>query len=213
VTIHDLVAPISRYFRKKRMTQFATLFAPTAHDSIIDVGGYPATWALIEARPSVVMVNLEDEHWRDGSLEKVRGDGRKLTYPDRSFDIAFSNSVIEHVGTWEDQRDFADEIRRVGTRYYVQTPNRRFPLEMHVLAPFVQHLPPALAKRLIRWITPWGWMHRPTPEYVDEFVDHLRLLTVDEMRELFPDAVILRERVFGITKSIIAVRLEPKGAP
>jgi hypothetical protein len=194
------------------MKQFVALFTPTEHDSIIDVGGYPMTWALIETRPSILMVNLEDEHWKDGPLEKVRGDGRKLPYPDRSFDIAFSNSVIEHVGTWEDQRAFAEEIRRVGARYYVQTPNRWFPFEMHVLAPFVQHLPPAWAKRLLRWITPWGWMHRPTPEYVDAFVDHLRLLSVGEMRELFPDAVILRERVCGITKSIIAVRLDaPKG--
>jgi hypothetical protein len=188
------------------MSQFVALFRPTTADRIIDVGGYPATWLLLESKPSVLMVNLEDEHWKDGRLEKVRGDGRRLGYPDHSFDIAFSNSVIEHVGSWEDQRALAGELRRVARRYYVQTPNRHFPIETHVVAPFVQYLPPALAKRALRWITPWGWIHRPTPEYVAGFVDQTRLLTEAEMRELFPDATIILERVLGMTKSIIAVR-------
>jgi 2-polyprenyl-3-methyl-5-hydroxy-6-metoxy-1,4-benzoquinol methylase len=59
----------------------------------------------------------------------------------RSFDIVFSNSVIEHVGDAESQQQFAHEIARVGRAYWVQTPNRRFPVEPHLLTPFLHFLP------------------------------------------------------------------------
>lgn len=199
--IFALAAPL----RRKRMALFQQMFAPGCGTRILDVGGYPATWASVRG-PSVVMVNLEAEDWSDGRLSKVQGDGRALAYPDNSFDVAFSNSVVEHVGTWEDQHAFAREIRRVAPAYYVQTPYRHFPVEVHTLTPFVQYLPPKWQKRLFRWVTLWGWLARPTPDYLEGFVDHLKLLDERQFRELFPDATIHRERVFGLTKSLIACR-------
>jgi hypothetical protein len=44
---------------------------------------------------------------------------------------------------------------------------------------------------------------------VEAFLDEVRLLTLDEMRVLFPDCTILRERFLGWTKSYIAVRTNP----
>jgi Methyltransferase domain len=61
------------------------------------------------------------------------GDGCKLNIPDESYDIAHSNSVIEHVGSWERQKQFASEIRRVGKSFWVQTPAREFFIEPHYL--------------------------------------------------------------------------------
>lgn len=192
--------------RRRRMALFSKAFRPTSKTRIIDVGGYEGNWLLISETPSVLLVNLEDERWTKGRFEKVQGDARALAYEDNSFDIAFSNSVIEHVGTWEDQQAFAREIRRAAPSYYVQTPYRHFPVEVHTLTPFVQYLPPAWAKRLLRWVTVWGWITRPTPSYVADFVDHTRLLTMRDMRALFPDARIVRERFLGLTKSLIAIR-------
>jgi hypothetical protein len=70
-------------------------------------------------------------------------------YRDKEFDIAFSNSVIEHVGNDLRIRQMADEVRRVG-RNYLQTPNYYFPLEPHFFFPFFHR---ALSHRgLIRFV-------------------------------------------------------------
>lgn len=176
---------------------------------MLDVGGYPWTWTHAEGCWPVTCLNIDTADTslgRRGRFECVRGDGRDLPYPAGAFDVVYSNSVIEHVGSWEDQRRFAAEIRRVGRRVWVQTPNRRFPVEPHLVAPFVHFLPRRLQHVLARWATPWGWENRPTAEQAREFVDSIRLLTFREMQGLFPDCTILRERFLGMTKSFIAVR-------
>ena len=102
---------------------------------------------------------------------------------------------------------FADEIKRVAPRYFVQTPNRHFPIEQHVLMPFFQYVPKPLARKALRRFTVRGWIEKPSQGRIDNFVDNTRLLTVAEMKELFPDADIVRERVCGLIKSVIAIKL------
>ena len=96
----------------------------------------------------------------------------------------------------------------MGKGYYVQTPNRWFPVEPHYLAPFIHFLPKSRHKGLIRNWSFWGWLNRPSVQEAEQFADGIHLLTRADMRSLFPDAVILRERTLGLTKSLIAVRLQ-----
>jgi SAM-dependent methyltransferase len=144
-------------------------------------------------------------------LEHVHGDGCHLPFADKAFDIVFSNSVIEHVGGPEAQARFAREIIRAGRGYWVQTPNRYFPVETHLLTPFVHLLPRTWRAFIVRRFTVWQWIHRPDPEakryYIEHFVSDIRLLSAVEIQHLFPDAVILRERFLGFTKSLVAYRL------
>ena len=164
------------------------------------------TRELEGAAPSAPEIMAHGSGARPGVPRRVRGDARDLPFADGAFDVAFSNSVIEHVGAWEDQCRFAAEIRRVAPRLWVQTPNRWFPVEPHFVAPMVHFLPRRAQPVVARWATPWGWENRPTAEQARAFVGSIRLLTFREMRELFPDCEILRERWMGMTKSFIAVR-------
>jgi len=188
------------------MRKFEEEFFLTEETSIIDVGGTERNWHLIAASPSVLMVNIVGETYTHGRFTAAHGDATALAYPDGSFDIAYSNSVVEHLGNFENQERFAREIRRLAPRYYVQTPNKWFIAEPHFLCLFIHWLPKPAYRKLLRWLSLWGWIERPSQAAIDHEVDEIRLLTYAEMQALFPEARITRERVFGLTKSLIAVR-------
>ncbi|HZI33771.1 MAG TPA: methyltransferase domain-containing protein, partial [Candidatus Binatia bacterium] len=141
----------------------------------------------------------------DRFVEEI-GDGCALKYADKSFDIAYSNSVIEHLHTWENQKRFAAEIRRVGRGVFVQTPNRRFPIEPHFVTFFIHFLPPRLAKKLLPTFSFRGLFRSGDNNDLRKLANELRLLSLRELKELFPDCEIHREKWFGLTKSFIAVR-------
>ena len=59
----------------------------------------------------------------------------------------------------------------------------------------------------MRYFSVWGLVTRPSQAEVDAFIDSIRLLTKENMQQLFPDAVIIEEKVLGLTKSLIAMRV------
>lgn len=188
------------------METFERLIDPTDESSIIDLGGAEDTWELISARPTVAMVNVWGNDYRNGRFRYEIGDACALRYPDGAFNIAFSNSVIEHVGDWDRQQQFASEVRRVAPRYFVQTPNKFFPVEPHFLCVGIHLLPKRMLRRLLRYGSLWGLTTKPSQEDIDRFLLEIRLLTKTEMQQLFPDAEIIEEKFFGLTKSILAVK-------
>ena len=211
------------------MRTFVREFQPTATMRILDIGGTDLNWRIIDQPARVVLLNTKmPEGGYDLGLlgseyssahtdrtplsappknvEYVLGDGKSVPYADGEFDICFSNSTIEHLFWLDEQRRFANEVRRVGRGVWLQTPARHFPFEPHWLSPFIHWLPRSWQRRVGRNFTVYGWMLRPTHEDVSQLVDELRLLTYREMQELFPDCEIRRERFLGLTKSYIAVR-------
>lgn len=201
-----VVTPLVARFRRRRMRLFGETFAPTAATRVLDIGGTPYNWAFVPVRPALTLVNVGERERVEDGIRYLAGDGRALDFPDGAFDIVYSNSVIEHVGTFADMERFAREVRRLAPRYMVQTPNRRFPVDPHLLTPFVHWLPRDLQRAVVRNGTVVGWLTRPSPEAVRHIVDATRMLTVAEMRRLFPDARIVVERFGGLVKSIIAIR-------
>lgn len=206
LTFNTLSEHVFIHFRRRRMKQFFAFLRPAQETRVLDIGGTPQTWISESgegAQFPVTLINIHDY----GRIESDRftsmmGDATQLPFTDAAFDIAFSNSVIEHVGTWEKQQAFALEARRVARRLWIQTPARSFPIEAHLLAPYIQYLPKSVQHRIVRW-TPRGLL---TPDVVHEIVDEVRLLTYKEVKQLFPDCRIVKERLFGLTKSYIAVR-------
>lgn len=213
--IHAVYARGMRGFRRRRMAAFVRTFAPDAGTTILDVGGTPFNWTLVELASPVTLLNLRAPGAGTAlppGVLCVRGDATRLAFPDASFDVAFSNSVIEHLGTPEAQQRFAAEVRRVGRGVWVQTPARGFPFEPHLLTLFLHWLPVAWQRRLVRWASGWGLLTRPSQARIDAFLRETRLLTLREMRALFPDCEIRRERLLGLTKSFVAVRRPASGA-
>lgn len=206
MNIHDFYRPFLKYFRKKRMLRFWTGFQPAPTTRILDVGGGAFNWQFIPEQPNLIILNTQMPGSSDSSHSWVVADGCNLPFDNHAFDIVYSNSVIEHLQTLENQRRFAAECSRVGMQYYIQTPNRWFPIEPHLITPFIHWLPKQVQKRLLRNFTLWGWFVRPAQSTADSFLKEVRLLDMKEFQELFPNAEIWQERVLGLSKSLIAVR-------
>lgn len=209
--IHSLYQLFLPHFRARRFRRFFELMKPRPETVLLDVGGYPWVWAGRGFPGPVIQSNLAFPDAIRTDFPKdllVLADGLKLPFEDRSVDIGFSNSVIEHLHSFENQRLFAAEIRRVARSLWVQTPARWFWVEPHLMTPFIHFLPKAMQRRMLRHFSVWGLVRKPTPKEVDAFLNEVRLLTFDDMKVLFPDCEILKERVLGFTKSFIAVRLD-----
>jgi 2-polyprenyl-3-methyl-5-hydroxy-6-metoxy-1,4-benzoquinol methylase len=125
-------------------------------------------------------------------------------FADDEFDIVYSNSVIEHVGDFTAMHRMAREIRRVGKRHFVQTPNKYFPVEPHFVFPAFQFLPKPLQLGLVQNFQ-LGWMDRePDKARAAAIIDSIHLLSLRDMKVLFPTSGIRPEKTLGMTKSFIA---------
>lgn len=180
---------------------------------ILDVGGRPQYWAMMLSDPQVAgrlhitLLNMETNQADDPIFTAVVGDGRAMPqYEDQHFDIVFSNSTIEHVGTLADQKQMADEVRRVGKAYCIQTPNRYFPIEPHFLFPLFQFLPISVRAWLVNhFALGWYGVIRDKAAALRE-VSTIDLLSRWRLERLFPDASIYEEKYFGLVKSFVAFR-------
>jgi hypothetical protein len=181
--------PLHRRFRQQKIQLFLDLVRATGQGGcMLDVGGDPGIVGefvgLYRKFDEVVIVNLtvpRTEDWGGIRVKNVVADGRKLPFGDGSFEWVFSNAVIEHVGAWPAQQQFANEIRRVASRgYFVTTPNKFFPLEPHAMLPFYQFLP----QRAQRKVAPYS------PGYLREY-EEIHLLSSQQMKVLFPEARVV----------------------
>lgn len=178
---------------------------------ILDIGGRPDYWEMmlasqsLKADPHITLLNTETYAVSRPNFTALVGDGRTMPqFADQQFDIVFSNSTIEHVGDFADQQRMANEVRRIGRRYYIQTPNRYFPIEPHFLFPLFQFLPITWRVWLVQHFN-LGWYSR-IPDYRRALaeVTSIRLLSKAELLQLFPEATIFEEKFFGLVKSFVA---------
>jgi hypothetical protein len=200
---------VASQLRFKRFSFFLSLLerVPTPV-SILDVGGTEQFWSNNQFLPNeerkVTIMNLETTQQVSDHFTYVSCDARMLPFESQSFDVVFSNSVIEHVGGFKQQKQMADEVMRVGKRYFIQTPNLYFPIEPHFVFPFFQFLPvPVRARLLSRFDL--GWFPK-SATYQDALkeVRSIRLLTRKELGNLFRNAQIYEETILGMRKSFMA---------
>lgn len=212
-SLADSEAPDSfaNKLRAKRFRQFEASIARLPRPlKILDVGGENAFWEnrgwASRNDVKIFSLNLVAQEQQYENIVPLAGDATDLSeFGDKSFDVAFSNSVIEHLFTFQSQTRMASEVRRVGKSFWVQTPNFWFPMEPHFHVPGWQWMPLEWRVSLLQRKR-CGW-RGPCPDRAKarEYVSELHLLSGREMRELFPDAILLKERFFGLTKSWTAV--------
>ncbi len=202
---------LANTMRRRRFAFFMSLLEGEPRPlRILDVGGEQQFWNIMGREHlegiNVTLFNLRAQPVSAGNFESVAGDARNLSrYENASFDVVFSNSVIEHLGPdFADQQRMADEIRRVGRRYFVQTPNRYFPLEPHFLTPGFQFMPVSVRVWLVSHFNV-GWYDRiPDKLEAQREVESVALLSKGQLRQLFPEARIYKEKILGFTKSLVA---------
>ncbi|HEY0982710.1 MULTISPECIES: class I SAM-dependent methyltransferase [unclassified Schlesneria] len=181
---------------------------------IIDVGGTRNYWNLVPPEVMeqynifVTVINFKSESFEPTSrIQFIQGDGCSLPdFGDKKFDIVHSNSVIEHVGTWKNMTQYANEVRRIAPRYWVQTPYFWFPIEPHNMTPFYHWLPFSLRVKLNMRFNLGNWTRSKTIDNAVRTAESSRLLDCAMLKELFPDAKRRVERVMLLPKSIIMVR-------
>lgn len=211
--LKTLLQPITQRFRQRRFRFFLQLIKDLPRPlTILDIGGTEHYWqqmGLREDNIRIILLNLQQTPVNDPTLfSSVAGNAIDLSaWPDHSIDLVFSNSVIEHLFTPENQHRMAKEVQRVGRSFFVQTPNYYFPIEPHWLLPFFQFLPRTWRIALTRWGA-WGHMPKLTDrEAAATLVDEVKLLTPKQMRHLFPGASLYREKWLGMTKSVTAYKI------
>lgn len=217
-----IVTYFSNYSRQKRANLFIKHLQPNEKMKILDLGGGDGSHisSILPFRENIYIADVSDSEL---SKAKEKGyntiklnDEGILPFEDNEFDILFCSSVIEHVtvkkaeifkysssrkfydDSFKNQKIFADEINRVGKKYFVQTPNKWFIVESHTLMPSLIVLFPRSFQIKTISIFNKFWIKKTNPDW--------NLLTIKDMKYLFPEAEIVTEKSFGLIKSIMAIK-------
>jgi SAM-dependent methyltransferase len=199
-----LADSISLRSRQGKLRLLLDELQPTAGTSVLDVGADELGFGDGDG---CTTMNFFEEHYpwpervtalglHDGEgfraryphIRYVQGDACALPFADGSFDIVFSNAVIEHLGGRARQRQFVSEALRVGRRVFITTPNRRFPVEVHTRLPVVHWLPDAVSHRIYRAAG-------------KAFATDVDLLTKRSLASLFPGRV----RIVSLGMTLVAI--------
>lgn len=205
-----LASRLSVLARHRMFTAFMEYFRPGPATSVLDVGvTSDASFAesnyferMYPHPDRITCVGTEDGSHLTALYPGVRylrvAPGQPLPFGDREFDIVFSNAVVEHAGDSGSQRQFIREALRVSNGFFITTPNRWFPVEVHTGLPLLHYLPAPAFRRLIA-----GTRYR---FWADE--DHLNILDARAFRELFPRDIqveLRRVRVGGLASNLVAL--------
>ncbi len=203
-----LASRVSLQVRQKIFAAFMNVMQPQEDTRILDLGvtgdasqpesnfferWYPHKDQLV----CVGTEEVEDHEQKYPGMKFVRvAPMQPLPFPAGHFDIVFSNAVVEHAGSRQQQQYFIQEALRVSKAFFLSTPNRWFPVEVHTGLPLLHYLPIPLHRHILRIL---GYDY-----YALE--DHLNLLDTKGLLQLFPSSVtagIFKIRFFGFTSNLV----------
>jgi len=202
---------LSRRSRTKKFDLLNKVFCPRPEDRVLDVGAsgevflqysledvYPFPQRIVAGGYEAREILAARRHYPQPQYALF--DGCALPFPDQSFDLVFSNAVIEHILGPGRQEKFAHEVMRVGKSWFVTTPNYWYPFETHHHLPFFQFLPRPVQMHYNRLLG----THIPKGT-----VQELGLLSARQLRRLFPTGRIAKVRVTFWPETLVAHHLHP----
>ena len=190
-------------FGQERRLNLVRRFVPLEGKRILDVGCGLGTYVAHFRRFSeqVFGVDVDPDKVAEASksLPNVQvSPAESLPFSDSSFDVVFSNEVIEHVG--DDRAAIAEAVRVTadGGHVVIYAPNRLYPFETHgayfgkrfvfKLIPLINYLPDPLRNR---------------------FAPHVRAYTARQIRGLFrglPAEIVVHTSVYPGFDNIVERR-------
>jgi SAM-dependent methyltransferase len=224
--ISKIVWSFSAQARKKRAQIFRSYFSIDENTKILDLGSENGTNifnVLQETNynsSNIYIADIDKNAVEEGRKNYgfnavLIDESGRLPFFDNYFDIVYCSSVIEHITitksdvwswkndlefkkeSWKRQMEFANEIVRMGKQYFVQTPSKTFPIESHTWLPLVGYLPRKQFLPILK-LSNRFWVKQAEPDF--------NLLGGSEMKRLFPNARIICEKKFGLTKSVMAIK-------
>jgi SAM-dependent methyltransferase len=187
----SLAYKISGFNRRRKWNLFWQEIKPQPEEKILDIGfseeEYSATDNFLEKNypylDQVTALGVDEAKNFKKSYPHVNTviyDGKRFPFSDNTFDICWSNAVIEHVGDKERQVLFLKEIYRVGKKVFITTPNRFFPVEIHTRVP------------ALHWFLPKKWFDTFLILIKKKWAtgDYMNLLSLNELKCLLHEAGI-----------------------
>jgi hypothetical protein len=187
---------------------------------IIDLGGSGdmwRRWGVVEADGlRIVLANTHrlDPTHRDEAppgdfVTSIVADVRHFAPADfAAYDLVFSNSMLEHLPSREDQARLAQRIAASGKPYFIQVPNKRCIVDPHFphpLAAFFALWPRAMQVQVLQWHRLGARSRAYSREEALLRVGSYHPLARGELAALFPQARIVTEWNLGLPMSLVAI--------
>lgn len=194
--------------RRRRHRFFMELLSKLERPvKLLDVGGTTDYWVdvglALDNGIEIVLLNTFEQ---DVSVpfQSVVGDARDLSrFAASQFDVVFSNSVLGQVGTFSDQLRMAQEVSRVGRRFFVQTPNHGFPVDWRTLVPLFHFLAPQVQAWCFEHFRVGTYRRARNRAEALHWASRVRDVKRRELPVLFPGAHVVTEYLLGFRKSFI----------
>lgn len=207
-------AKLLAYARLQMFRLFMSAMRPTPETTILDIGAseHETKEANFLEKMYPYKRNITCAGVGDGVAIKAANPdvnyvsikpGEQLPFDDKTFDIAYSNAVLEHVGGPEQRRAFLDDSLRVARALFMTIPNRWFPIEHHTALPLLHYWPSAF-RWFVRGTNRDYWSRKENLDFLD--ASRLRSEWSDDHKPNIQYTGI----VCGIFSSNIAIIVRPE---